>query len=317
MAVVDILSTVVSEVEAGRRVAVCVIVATRGSTPQPVGTIVCVDESAAMHGTLGGGCVEADIRKRAHGLLGAAGSGGGELITVELDHDFGYDDGMICGGQMDVAMAVLSSSTDLSPYRTAIDRLRTGQAASLPIRVESKGERVEYRVRLEAEPKLLIVGGGHISRVLAPMVAQIGFRVCVLDDRADYANADRYVSPIDTHVGDIAVTLRDWPIDANTYIVIVTRGHKHDEAALQAVVGSSARYIGMIGSRRKIAVVFDDLRQAGTTGEQLANVHAPVGLSINAVTAEEIAVSIAAELVSVRRSERRERVEGPFPVDGD
>ena len=118
-------------------------------------------------------------------------------------------------------------------------------------------------------------------------------------------------------VGDIEKTLSGWPIDAGTYVVIVTRGHKHDERALGAVLGSPARYIGMIGSRRKIKIIFDDLRESGTTEQQLERVHAPIGLDMNAVTIEEIAVSIAAELVSVRRADYRQCVEGPTPIAGD
>ena len=132
-----ILETLLREVEAGRRVALCAIVAARGSTPQPAGIFVCVDEAARMTGTLGGGCVEADVRRRAHQLLSSNRS---ELITFALDHDFGYDDGMICGGQIDVAVSVLSPSTDVEPYRTAIDRLHAGQDAELPLRTSITDE---------------------------------------------------------------------------------------------------------------------------------------------------------------------------------
>jgi xanthine dehydrogenase accessory factor len=136
----------------------------------------------------------------------------------------------------------------------------------------------------------------------------------VLDDRGEYANADRFPSPIQPVAGDIAQTLRDFAVGPNTYVVIVTRGHKHDEAALRAVIGRSARYVGMIGSRRKIAVTFDDLRHAGASPAELERVHTPIGVDIGAVTPEEIAVSIAAELIAVRRASRKRAVEGPFPV---
>ena len=317
-----ILDAMILEAEAGRAVALCAIVATRGSTPQPAGALVCVDEAANLVGTLGGGCVEADIRRRAHRLLSKAPRGlkraargaAGELITVQLDHDFGYDDGMICGGQMDVAISVLTADGDLALYRKAADALRKGNPATVAIPVDTADGLVEYRIQLEAEPTLLIVGAGHISRVLARMVAALGFSVHVIDDRADYAKAERFPSPIRTTVGAIDQTLRKWPIDRNTYIVVVTRGHNHDEQALQTVLGSPARYIGMIGSRRKIKVIFDDLRHRGAMDAQLAKVHAPIGVDISAVTTEEIALSIAAQLVSVRRAEHRKVVEGPIPV---
>ncbi len=109
-------------------------------------------------------------------------------------------------------------------------------------------------------------------------------------------------------------TLGGWPIDGSTYIVIVTRGHRHDERALAAVYGSPAKFIGMIGSRRKVDVVFKDLKQDGAMSEQLARVHAPIGLNINAVTVEEIVVSICAQLVSVRRADYAGAVQGPIPL---
>ena len=306
-----VLEAVVREIEGGRSAALCVIVATRGSTPQPAGTMLCVDEAARITGTLGGGCVEADVRRQAHQLLA---TGSSELITFALDNDFGYDDGMICGGQMDIAVSVLSPATDVASLREAARQLRAGSAAILPMRVSSEGRLVEYRVHLEAAPELVIAGAGHISRVLARVTGPLGFRVHVIDDRREYASADRFPPPIEIEVGDIAETLAGWPIEARTYIVIVTRGHLHDEAALKAVLDSPAKYIGMIGSKRKVAVILDDLRHAGATPEQLERVHAPIGLDIGAITTEEIAVSISAELVSIRRAERRKIVEGPFPV---
>jgi xanthine dehydrogenase accessory factor len=174
---------------------------------------------------------------------------------------------------------------------------------------------VEYRIHLEAAPQLVIVGAGHISRVLASMCVPLGFGVQVIDDRADYANSDRFGPPVETTVGDISATLEGWPVGPNTYIVIVTRGHKHDEAALQAVLGRPAKYIGMIGSRRKIDVVFDDLRHGGATDAQLSGVHAPIGVDIGAVSTVEIALSICAELVSVRRAGQPRVVEGPIPIE--
>ncbi|MHC4695867.1 MAG: XdhC family protein [Planctomycetota bacterium] len=309
--VAHILETVVREVEVGHSVALCVIVATHGSTPQPAGTIVCVDQAATVTGTLGGGCVEADVRRQAHALLSAGQS---KLITFALDSDFGYDDGMICGGQLDVAVCVIPPSTDIESYRETVKLLRRGHAGVLPVRIQVADGPVEYRVCLEAEPKLAIAGAGHISRILARIMVPLGFGIHVVDDRGEYANSDRFPQPVQTTVGDIAATLKQWAADANTYVVIVTRGHRHDEEALRAVLDSPAKYIGMIGSRRKIKVIFDDLRRGGATEAQLSRVHAPIGVDIGSVTTEEIALSIAAELISVRRADYRSVVEGPLRV---
>ena len=224
---------------------------------------------------------------------------------------------MICGGRMDVGVDVLTAASPVDTYREGARRFRDGQAVVLPLRVGTDRGRVEYRVHLEARPRLLIVGAGHISRVLARMMLPLGFDVGVIDDRADYANADRFPPPMRTTVGDMEATLESLAIDANTFVVIVTRGHKHDEQALQAVVESPAGYIGMIGSRRKVKVVFDDLRRRGVEPSALDRIHAPIGLDIHAVTTDEIALSIGAQLVSVRRARRGCAVDGPIAVPGD
>jgi xanthine dehydrogenase accessory factor len=308
---VDILETLAHEVEAGRRGVLCVVVTTRGSAPQVPGAMLGVDEAGQMTGTVGGGCVEAEIHRRAHQMLSTGQSG---VFPFDLDHDIGFEDGLICGGQMDVAIRVVSQAAEARDLRIAAERLRSGEAATLPVRVQTPKGLVEYRVRLEAPPKLVIAGGGHIGLALAPLMVPLGFRVTVIDDRSRFANPTRFPPPIEPIVGAIAEALARWPIDANTYIVIVTRGHRHDEQALAAVIDSRARYIGMIGSRRKIALIYDDLRRQGKTQEQLDRVHAPIGLDIKAVTPEEIAVSIAAELISIRRADYHGVVEGPMPV---
>jgi xanthine dehydrogenase accessory factor len=211
---------------------------------------------------------------------------------------------MLCGGQVDVAIAVYSGAEESSAIEEALRRIDSGGSAEIPMRVAADGKTVVFRVRVAAAPKLVIVGGGHIGRLLAKMMVALDFRVTVLDDRSEFANQDRFPPPITAIAGDIAATLKKWAVDSNTYLVIVTRGHKHDEAALRSILTSPARYFGMIGSRRKIHVVFDDLRHEGASAEQLARVHAPIGLDIGAVSAEEIALSIAAELVSVRRGDK-------------
>jgi xanthine dehydrogenase accessory factor len=276
--------------------------------------MLCVDDAANITGTLGGGCVEADVRRRAHRLLS---SKRGELLTFRLDNDLGHDDGMICGGHMEVAVAVLSGAEQAQELREVLARLRAGQPASLPLKIEDPSGPVEYRVHIESTPQLLIAGAGHIARVLAGLSVTLGFRVSVIDDRSRFANGNRFPPPINPVVGDIAGTLREWSIDTDTYVVIVTRGHIHDQEALAAVLDTPARYIGMIGSNRKIEAVYDDLRHAGASQTSLGRVHAPIGVRLGAVTTEEIALSIAAELVLTRRKLRHRKVEGPVPLIGD
>ena len=298
MAMSDVvLEEVVRRCGAGEAVALCTIVAARGSTPQAAGARMVVLGDGTIVGTLGGGCVEAEVRQQAIGLLHAGVS---KLVTFKLDHDYGWDDGLICGGTMDVYVQTMRTADDVAAYRDAVERLRGGEPATVTIEyVTADGART-FRETLEPPAKLLIVGAGHVGQALAPLAAKLGFAVTVLDDRPDCASAERFPAARRI-VGGIETELARYPLDPQTYVVIVTRGHRHDGRALAAVVGKPAKYLGLIGSRRKVLTIFQDLLEQGVALEQLARVHAPIGLELGAVTVPEIAVSIAAELVAVRR----------------
>ncbi|HEU4760091.1 MAG TPA: XdhC/CoxI family protein [Dehalococcoidia bacterium] len=173
-------------------------------------------------------------------------------------------------------------------------RLTRQQAAGVP----------SYQIMLEvheAPATLLIVGGGHIGKALATLGDLCGFSVAVLDDRPDYANPERFPEADRVICADFVTALREFPIDAGTYVVCVTRGHKHDEASLREVVSSPAAYVGMIGSRRRVGAVLRHLIDEGADAEAVARVHTPIGLDIGAETPEEIAVAIMAEVIQVRR----------------
>lgn len=269
-----------------------------------------IDQSMNTIGTLGGGCVEAEIRKRAFELLQHNQS---KLLSFQLDHDYGWDDGLICGGGMDVAVMSLTDAHKSQIQKTAAD-VCANKDARITFNVEQDDQVAAYRVRVESQPQLVIAGAGHIGASLAKMCVDLEFDVTVIDDRAEFANPDRLPPPIHVIVGDIEQSLRQMAIDRHTYVVIVTRGHNHDEQALSAVIESDARYLGLIGSRRKIKLIFDDLVEAGVDRKKLERVHAPIGLDINAVTVPEIAVSIAAQLIATRRADRAKLVEGPILV---
>jgi xanthine dehydrogenase accessory factor len=165
----------------------------------------------------------------------------------------------------------------------------------------SEGD-VEVMVEVTESPvSLLIVGGGHIGQSLAEIGAAAGFLVTVMDDREAFANEERF--PMADHVicGEITEELERYPIDGSTYIVLVSRGHKQDEDGLRAVVESGAAYVGMIGSRRRTSTVLTHMAREGIDREALERVHTPIGLDIGAETPEEIAVSIVAEIIAVRR----------------
>jgi xanthine dehydrogenase accessory factor len=151
-------------------------------------------------------------------------------------------------------------------------------------------------------PTLYIFGGGHISLPLAKMGKLLGFKIAVIDDRAEFANPDRFPEADITLADDFTKTFPKLKIDKSSYIVIVTRGHQYDDMVLEWAVGTKAKYIGMIGSKAKTKAVFSHLLAKGIAKGQLDRVHAPIGLEIHAQTPEEIAVSILAEIIMVRRS---------------
>jgi xanthine dehydrogenase accessory factor len=174
---------------------------------------------------------------------------------------------------------------------TQVQRLEAAEAGAFEVMLEV----------VESPATLLIVGGGHIGFSLATIGAHAGFSIAVLDDRALFANAERF--PMADHVmaGDLTAHLDAFPIDQTTYAVLVSRGHKQDETALRAVVRRNAAYVGMIGSRRRVATVLRHLAEEGYPIEALERVYTPVGFDIGAETPEEIAVAIIAEIIGVRR----------------
>ncbi len=308
-ALLPILEELLAVAERGQRCALCAVVATRGSTPQSAGAAMLLRQDCTTLGTLGGGCVEEEVKRRAQQSVSGGPSA---LHQFVLDHDYGWDDGLICGGRMDVAVLGISPDADLTPFRDALRSARHFQAASIPLIVQSEGRRLVYALHLEVPPSVLIAGAGHVGHAVAKLAAELDFRVVVFDDRAEYASADRFPPPMVRVVDDIAPALQRYPIDPSCYVVIVTRGHSHDQQALEAVIRSHAGYIGLIGSKRKARLIFDDLRTTGIPQELIDRVHTPIGLPLGAVTVPEIAVSIAAELIQHRRKDTPKRVEGPL-----
>jgi len=153
---------------------------------------------------------------------------------------------------------------------------------------------------VEPAPDVYIFGAGHVGASLARMAHDTGFRVHVIDDREKFADAGRFQPGVDVVVDDIPTWLQTNRLPPTAYGVIVTRGHKHDLDALRALMPANLRYIGLIGSRAKVKRIYDALREEGATPETLAHVHAPIGLDIGAITPQEIAVSILAELIAVK-----------------
>ncbi len=291
-----ILSEIVRRCEAGQRIALCVVVATRGSTPQQAGAKMLVTQDGRTIGTLGGGCVEAEVRRRATEILEQNLS---QLMEFRLDHDYGWDDGLICGGIMDIHIQSIGSG-DEKPFADLLDAMQQRQRLAFRIKYEQAGAQKEFVEEMTPGPMLVIAGAGHVAQAVAELAGKLDFRVTVIDDRADYASEARFPLAERRVVGGIEDELRRCGIDADTFIVIVTRGHNRDGAALHAVIDSPARYIGLIGSKRKIKTIFDDLHAQGVSIDELKRVHAPIGFDIGAVSVNEIAISIVAELIAVR-----------------
>jgi xanthine dehydrogenase accessory factor len=334
--------------------AYCMVVETKGSTPQKPGSKLLILPDMRNVGTLGGGCVEAEARRQAIGLMQG---GGPRLLEFRLDSDYGWDDGLICGGNMKIFIdlpktreesALLTRSEKLADekiphvFATVVksedEAIRVGakmlfasndeQMGSLGNDELAEAVRGELDEALETNspsvfrwqndrawvfldpiqprPTLLIAGAGHVGQALCHLGKWIGFDVIIVDDRADFASKERLPEADQIIIGDIAEELRKYPIDSMTYVVIVTRGHQHDEEALHSVIDSNARYIGLIGSRRKVKLIFDDLIELGVSSERLAQVYSPIGLDINSKTVPEIAVSIAAQLIQTRNSKGKD-----------
>jgi len=343
----DLCSVLQADLEANRPVAYCRLVETRGSTPQKAGATMLVYPSGNQAGTLGGGCVEAEVKRRALQILD---HGTAQIITFSLDHDYGWDDGLICGGRMSVLVdpvrgpnpyysqlldlllrergctEVVAFDTDKSglpaPTRWLLNEddqpVAALPVAALPEPGGSVPDLVQSHVRaLASRPRpyaaqgvaylplfprcrLIVVGAGHVGQAVAQLAAEVDFDVWVVDDRAQYANAERFPRASKLLVGDLDQVLPTLAIDQDTYCLIVTRGHNHDEEALYLLAERGARYVGLIGSRRKIRMIFDDLLAEGVSQAALEQVYAPVGMEIGSQTVLEIAISILAELIAHR-----------------
>jgi xanthine dehydrogenase accessory factor len=340
-----LLADLEAALEQQRPCVFCVVVETRGSTPQKAGAAMLVFADGSQRGTLGGGCIEAEVRQRALRVL-AAGGGRPEVLTFCLDDNYGWDDGLICGGRMTILADPLASDRASDYYRCLRRRVEDGcgctQAIALaPVFGLSPGdgflfdaagqliarttdavlpaEIPQSLVPLTQRPApsscrgiaylpvlpritLLIVGAGHVGQAVARLAAEVDFDVWVLDDRASYASRERFPSAQRLLIGDIGPTLHQLAPDLtpSTYCLIVTRGHNHDEEALYHLAATPAGYVGMIGSKRKIKLIFEDLLAKGVTREALVRVHAPLGLAIGSQTVPEIAISIVAELIACR-----------------
>jgi len=253
----DLFEEIVRMRRAGMRGALATIVHTNGSIPSYESSRMLVREDGSIVGTIGGGCVEADVWAAAKEVMAKESP---RKMVFTLNNEASYDNGLICGGTLEVFVEPV-----------------------LP------------------QPVAYIFGGGHISMALAKAASAAGFGIAVIDDREQFANAERFPMAQELYKSYEDAFAR-LSLNAASYVVIVTRGHRDDMRVLAWAVRTQARYIGMIGSKRKVISVYKALEKEGYTQAEFARVYAPMGLEIGALSPEEIAVSIAAELVAVRRN---------------
>jgi xanthine dehydrogenase accessory factor len=258
----DIYEEIVKLRREGRRGAVATIVNVRGSIPSFKTAKMLVRDDGSIVGTIGGGCVEADVWQAARQVMEEEKP---RTLTFNLNQDPKYDTGLVCGGTLDIFIEPL-----------------------LP------------------QALLYIFGAGHVSVSLYTAANSAGFNVTVIDDRATYANRERFPEAQDVIAEDFDQALARLAPTEAAYIVIVTRGHRDDMRILRWAVQTKARYVGMIGSKRKTIGIFRELQKEGLPANLFERVYAPIGLDIGASTPEEIAVSITAELIAVRRKAERE-----------
>jgi len=257
----EIYEEIVKLQRAGLRGAVATIVNVRGSIPSFKSAKMLVRDDGSIAGTIGGGCVEAEVWQAAREVISTEKS---RTLSFDLNQDPKYDTGLVCGGTLEIFIEPV-----------------------LPT------------------PLLYIFGAGHVSLELYKTARNAGFDVIVMDDRDMYANSERFPDARQVIAEDFDEGLKKLSPCESSYIVIATRGHRDDMRVLRWAVQTPARYIGMIGSKRKAITVYRELMKEGLKPELFDRVHSPVGLDIGAITPEEIAVSIAAELIGMRRHAER------------
>jgi xanthine dehydrogenase accessory factor len=352
----DIYSEIVKALEKKEKVAMATLITRVGSAPRDVGAKYLIKGDGTSVGSIGGGCVEAEVWQEAQKVI-EKGKGG--VLHFRLTSEQLVEGGLICGGNIDIFLEPLKEEF-LRIYQDVVRIKQKGGSAilatlisvdndfpkveGLKVLIKPSGEKIGFlfdgeglekkvleegkillkegspkvlvlnsekegsswtkaEVLLEpifAEPTVYIFGAGHVSQQLAPLAQKVHFKVVVVDDREMFANRERFPEVDDVIVSEFEKCFDHLNIDDSSYIVIVTRGHLYDGFVLEKAVKTDARYIGMIGSKKKIRILYNNLLAKGVPKEVLDKVHAPIGLEINSETPEEIAFSIVAQLIKVR-----------------
>ncbi len=241
----------------GEKCALATIVQVNGSIPSYQSAKLLVRQDGSMVGTVGGGCVEAEVWNVAREVMEAEQP---RTLEFSLGQEAAYENGLICGGQLNV-----------------------------------------YVEPIVPQPRAFIFGAGHVSKSLSKVAELAGFATVIVDDRESFANRERFPEADSIYAGEYEQTFQQLEVNDSSYLIIVTRGHRDDMRVLRWAVTTTARYIAMIGSKRKVISVVKELEKEGIPREAFEKISAPMGLEIGAVTPEEIAVSVVAEMIAVRR----------------
>lgn len=257
----EVLIKLMKSMDKNLPVATVTIIKSEGSTPREIGATMLVDgDGNLLAGTIGGGMLEAR----------------------------GIKDAVECIEKRESKMIDYSLGLPVESHGEIFLPATCGGRVTLFVKVYSSKE------------QLVIAGGGHVGQSLAKLATYLGYSVSVLDNREEILNPENFSEGVNLVLGDMVESLKNMNINSNTYIVIATYGHIHDEKALEAVLKSNAKYIGMIGSRNKVKTCFDNLLKKGFNREDISRVYAPIGLNIGGETPEEIALSIMAEIQAVK-----------------
>jgi len=259
---VDIFDEIIRLRRLGQKCALATIVQVRGSIPSFESAKLLVREDGSMLGTVGGGCVEGEVWNVAREVIETEKP---RHLHFALGQDAAYDNGLICGGQLDIFVEPV-----------------------IP------------------QPTAVIFGAGHISKSLAKVAGLAGFRTVVVDDREMFANRERFPDADEVYADEYENVFPHLSVNETSYLIIVTRGHRDDMRVLKWAVGTPAKYVAMIGSKRKVISVVRELEREGLPSSAFEHIHAPMGLEVGAITPEEIAVSVVAEMIAVRRNSTSE-----------
>ncbi len=318
---------------AGRQFAVATVVRTHGSTPQVAGAKLVLDDEGTFVGTLGGGCVEADAMEAAKIVMA---KGGRSLQAYELTEDLAWNSGLVCGGTMWILAERADDALTIDGRDVLEDLVNAAAGTAQPLAVRTRfrrqGKRNEFVARtieqadgaptprvvrvasdgasadqrddelidvIAGKPRVVIAGGGHVSLAIMRQAQLLDFDVTVLEDRPQFAGKERF--PGATVIeAEVAETIASLTYGWHTFLVIATRGHKMDADCTLAAVRSNARYIGLLGSRRKKVMIDDMLREQGVDEARIQSIRSPVGLNLGGRTPAEIALAVMAEITQER-----------------